>query len=250
MDKPDIPALVARVRKLYALAEGNNNPHLAAEALRKAQELIDRYDLDMAAVYYIQERAMDLQEVVITYRNRPHEQDNDWIALLLYTLAKYHFCYTIHYDDHTKVIGPTNNVTHTMKMFTHISRQIERLSDDRAVRHGIASRVRSHLVVRRGKEVHTAGFAIIAQHRTLIDAYVRQRYPDALRENFNPALLGHPRTFDGAWEDGFAMVGLIDIDVPEHSDRAVERPWSWMLGDAKNDMEALSEQGTQGAVGG
>ena len=50
MEDPKMEAVIAKIRKLLAMADGNANEHEAAVAASKAQELLEAYNLDMAII--------------------------------------------------------------------------------------------------------------------------------------------------------------------------------------------------------
>jgi hypothetical protein len=122
-------AIIAKVRKLLAMAEGNANEHEAAVAAMKAQELLEAYNLDMTSVGRQ------------TNQHAPRQDQKQsgglykWQRELWYAVATLNFCkYWYHRGlkagsqyEH-QVIGSHANVVGTELMAKYLEQTIERLA--------------------------------------------------------------------------------------------------------------------------
>ena len=129
MEDTKMDAVIAKVRKLLAMAEGNANEHEAAVAAQKAQDLLSAYNLDMA---------------IVNRQTNEHQPRDDkkrngglykWQRDLWYATATLNFCrYYYHRGlsagssyEH-QVIGSKANVIGTEIMAGYLEAAIERLA--------------------------------------------------------------------------------------------------------------------------
>jgi hypothetical protein len=120
-------AIIAKVKKLLAMANGNANEHEAANAAAKAAQLLEAYNLDMAV----------LGRAKITKRQDTKKAGGlyKWQRDLWYAVAKLNFClYSYHRGltagsqyEH-QIIGSHANVISTEVMAEYLQSTIERLA--------------------------------------------------------------------------------------------------------------------------
>ena len=166
MEDTKMDAVISKVRKLLAMANGNANEHEAAVAAQKAQALLEAYNLDMAII----NRATN------THAPRKDEKKSGglykWQRDLWYATAVLNFCrYYYHRGLHAgssyehQLIGSHANVIGAEIMARYLEQTIERLArqwvaENRpgrsifikeaiAYREGLASRISERLWTKR-----------------------------------------------------------------------------------------------------
>jgi hypothetical protein len=129
MEDPKIEAVIAKVRKLLAMAEGNANEHEAAVAAAKAQEMLEAYNLDMATI----------NKQTNTFTPRKDEkrggglykwQRNLWFATATLNFCKYYYLKgNLNGGTYEhQIIGSHVNVVGTEVMGRYLEATIERLA--------------------------------------------------------------------------------------------------------------------------
>ncbi len=113
-------AIVTKIRKLLKLAADPSNPHEAALAAEKAQELLFRHKLEMADV------AEDTYEGVIEADRNPILQP--WRKMLAAVLCRFNFCRLLEWSGGVKFIGSAADVATVLYLYTYLSRTIYRLA--------------------------------------------------------------------------------------------------------------------------
>jgi len=127
--------ILERIQKMLALAEGSKNEGEAANALAMAQQMLQKYNLDISSVRD-HRRADDLGQVTDStfefgskrqYRGHMHRTraDQPWVTMIAKAVARGTFCrviintYTIYF------IGRERNVNASMYMFQNVIEQVE-----------------------------------------------------------------------------------------------------------------------------
>jgi hypothetical protein len=129
MEDAKMDAIVAKVRKLLAMAEGNANEHEAAVAATKAQELLEAYNLDMTII----------GKATNTFAPRQNQYREGglykWQRNLWYAVANLNFCRYWYLKGNTagsvyqhQVLGSHVNVVGTEVMAQYLEQTIERLA--------------------------------------------------------------------------------------------------------------------------
>lgn len=158
----EMDAVVSKVRKLLAMAAGNANEHESASAARKAQELLEAYNLSMAVV----------NQASHTHTKREDERRAGglyrWQRNIWYAVATLNFCRYSAIQGNLagstyehQLIGSKANVIGSEIMADYLQTTIERLArawvaenrpgrsifikDAIAYREGVANRVASRL---------------------------------------------------------------------------------------------------------
>jgi len=129
MEDARMEAIVAKVRKLLALAEGNANEHEAAVAAMKVQELLEAYNLDMAMI----------GKKTGTHAPRKDERTEGglykWQRNMWYAVASLNFCTYWYIKGNTagstyehRILGSHANVVGTEVMARYLEQAIERIA--------------------------------------------------------------------------------------------------------------------------
>lgn len=129
MEDQKMDAIIAKVRKLLALAENNTNEHEAATAATKVQELLEAYNLDMAII----------GKATNTFAPRQNERREGglykWQRNLWYAVATLNFCRYWYLKGNKagstyehQILGSHVNVVGTEVMAKYLEHTIERLA--------------------------------------------------------------------------------------------------------------------------
>ncbi len=123
----EIDRIVERIKKLLALAT-SQNPHEAALAAAKAQELLFRHNLSMAMVEAATEGGANSD-----YVNDRFDSGGwmHWRRRLLAAVARNNFCRGVSYQGTREVgiVGEPHNVTVVKHLYAFLVREIIRLAD-------------------------------------------------------------------------------------------------------------------------
>lgn len=111
--------ILSKIRKLLKLAADPANPHEAALAAERAQELLFRHKLEMADV------TDDMAGVVEV--DRPYIFV-PWRKMLAAVLCTYNFCKLLEWPGGMKFIGAKQDVETVLYLYAYLSRTIYRLS--------------------------------------------------------------------------------------------------------------------------
>lgn len=119
--------IVERIQKLLNLSNTNDNPHEAALALSRAQELLQKYNLSMAEIgKEAGKKAFYIREFI------PLGNHEEWRRKLASTLAKYCFCEALFYrqwkNNQIVLIGEKDNIAVFQIMFTYIQEQLDAMA--------------------------------------------------------------------------------------------------------------------------
>lgn len=144
-------SLLARIRKLMALADAdrNSNEHEAAAAAAKVQALLAEYNLTMEEVKGTGEKGLDAREQELTERRAGFK----WQQALMAALAETYFC--LHFVEERLIdrkawskrtdkrkskyhvlIGRPLNIQTTVSMYDYLSRAILRHAKEAGFEHG------------------------------------------------------------------------------------------------------------------
>ena len=126
-------AAMEKAAKLLRLAQ-TDNPHEAALAAARAQDIIDRYRLSAAAVANAAEdrnpgQAPDDEEEIRDFRSDPLTEDAaTWKALLAQCLADLNQCKAYAYAGAICIIGRASDVEIVRPFFERIAADVDRLA--------------------------------------------------------------------------------------------------------------------------
>ena len=119
--------ILAKIKKLQALAANNSNVAEAAAAAAKAQALMFEHNITMAEV--------DTAVAPEAYEKIEHTLDANrntigWKASLLYVIARYNFCRAVGHGGTTRMslVGKRSNVDGVLYLYAICEREIERLA--------------------------------------------------------------------------------------------------------------------------
>lgn len=120
-----------KAAKLLRLAN-SDNPHEAALAASRAQEIIDRYKLNMDSAMMGEAGEIESNEPVEDFERDPLDRDKvlqRWKAQLAMSIAKHNQCYVWRNAGNLNLVGRPSDVSTVRYFFTFIVREIERLAD-------------------------------------------------------------------------------------------------------------------------
>lgn len=193
---PDMNRIVDRVKKLLALST-SANPHEAALAAAKAQELLFRHNLSLATV-----EAELLDGKGSAYVSDRFDSGGwmDWRRRLLASVARNNFCRGVSYQGTRDVgiVGEPHNVIVVKHLYAFLVREIMRLADLEAVEQpaltaddarawkrsfyqGAVRTIASRLAEQRQRDVASDPRAmglVVRKDQELDEAY-RQHFPGA-----------------------------------------------------------------------
>lgn len=119
--------ILAKIKKLQALATNNSNVAEAAAAAAKAQALMFEHNITAAEV--------DTAVAPETYEKIEHTLDANrntigWKASLLYVIARNNFCRAVGHGGTTRMslVGKRSNVEGVLYLYAICEREIERLA--------------------------------------------------------------------------------------------------------------------------
>lgn len=127
-------SILAKIKKLQALAAKNSNQHEAAAAAAKAQALIFEHNLSAADVETHETAPHDPYGKVEHTLDGANRTTVQWRRSLLYVLAKANFCTAVTQSGTTKMqlIGKRSNVETVLYLNSVLVREIERLAIEAA----------------------------------------------------------------------------------------------------------------------
>jgi hypothetical protein len=128
----DIDAIADKVRKLLALAT-SSNPHEAALAAARAQDLMFRYNLELSQVQTDRQGDSYVKQDVTL--SGAKSGDRNWRRLLMATIARNTFCKAIYYSgrgtrdkrEQMAIIGQRHNIKHCQYLYEYLARELERM---------------------------------------------------------------------------------------------------------------------------
>jgi hypothetical protein len=122
----DIDRIVERIKKLLALSS-SQNPHEAALAAAKAQELLFRHNLSLAMV----EAALEGGSSAYVSDRFDSGGWMHWRRRLLAAVARNNFCRGVSYQQTRDVgiVGEPHNVTVVKHLYAFLVREVMRLAD-------------------------------------------------------------------------------------------------------------------------
>ena len=118
--KPNIPSILEKVKKLLALAT-SSNPHEAASAAAKAQELLSTYNLELSQV--------ETDHGGSGYGRTTLEiGPRKWRHELLHVIAANNFCQTLQSGKRAILIGERHNSEVVEYLYTYLASQLETMA--------------------------------------------------------------------------------------------------------------------------
>lgn len=112
--------LADKLRKLLAMQDGTSNPHEAANAAQRIQELLLKYNLDLNN---LGEKEPPIIEAYIGVREMEIKNEGEWAKKLLVKIASFYFCKAIYWESNKgriysiKILGEEINTQ--LLLFTH-----------------------------------------------------------------------------------------------------------------------------------
>lgn len=175
-------AVIEKVRKLLALANNNDNEHQAAAASAKAMELLEAYNLDIAAIGTAEKSGPVSRHDAKRKGGLYGWQRNLWSAV-----CKLNFCYYEAHKGLTKgsayehrVIGRKENVIGAEVMADYLQATIERLAQQWAKQAGFHSVfVREAIAYREGMTTRISERLYVLRQERLREEERKQKEQDA-----------------------------------------------------------------------
>jgi len=180
--------IIEAIRKLLALSKSPNE-HEASLALEKAQALLLKHNLDMAAVAVTESPEPDSDRAMI---NEIVEFDiwQPWRPRLLNTIARRQFCHVIRTGDkEAHILGKCANVRVVVEMYNWVEPQVIRLADKSGYKRGdktsyiggiIDTIARQLDIGRREFEAKPECHALVVNIQGESDRWYRQCFPNAV----------------------------------------------------------------------
>jgi hypothetical protein len=124
IDQHDITPVLEKIKKLLALST-SSNPHEAALATAKAQELLAQYNVELSQIQ-TSEPASSYEQTALSTGSRV------WRRQLLGVIARHNFCDTV-YDPEEKqtlLIGERHNSEVVQYLYTYLVRLLESMATE------------------------------------------------------------------------------------------------------------------------
>lgn len=123
-------SILELLRRLLALSQSPNE-HEAAAAMAKAQELLFKHNLTMAAVETYTNGIKDKPKIIKDFTDiESGKNDGDWKAILVATIARNNFCEVIRIrgfkGDQGVIIGQQMNTEVVKELYLWVAEQLER----------------------------------------------------------------------------------------------------------------------------
>jgi hypothetical protein len=179
----DLNEVLARVRKLLALAGNNPNENERNAALGKAQALMMEHKVEMAQVASSPETTDepvtdDHEPVWGTQRGRRAP----WRGLLLVALAVPNACKVLWYGGEMRLIGSKSNVEYVRALYQWVAPQVDRMATERGrgqgrvyidnMRRGIIDGIRDRLK-EQPKESSVTALVIVDREKAALTAFLK-----------------------------------------------------------------------------
>ncbi len=128
---------IDRVRKLLALAK-SDNPNEAAQAAARAQEILDRYELDAAMIESTNEEESDHEEIENFHdKSAPLYMSGKmpvWRSCLARSISEANGCIVLLYPRSgggktIDIIGRASDVQKVRYLFSYLAREVDRLAE-------------------------------------------------------------------------------------------------------------------------
>lgn len=136
------PTIVARVRKLLALAEGNANENESASALAAAQRLMTQHSIESAMLEEPDTDDVAPDEPIVNFRAWDDALDNStrksvtWKVRLSVHLADHNACKVYMCGPATHLVGRPSDVATVRYLYRYCVREVERLTREQGRGHG------------------------------------------------------------------------------------------------------------------
>jgi hypothetical protein len=118
-------AAMRKAAALLRLAQ-SDNPHEAALAASRAQEIIDRYKLNLAALDSAPSE--EPAEEISNFKDDPLDDGSIWKALLAQSIARVNQCQVYRMSGHVHLIGRPSDVAIIRPFYAYLAGEIERLA--------------------------------------------------------------------------------------------------------------------------
>ena len=177
--------IVNLISKCLNLA-GSPNENEAAAAMAKAQELLLKYNLDMADIKSTNPGAPADDESILINENVNFDNYQDWRWTLLNVIAITNFCKTIRTSGGVRILGRKANVRVVAAMYNWLEPQIIRLAvksgfkraDKTTYISGIINTIHTRMNDQmKAAQVNVQTNALIVNLKTETDGYFRSFYP-------------------------------------------------------------------------
>lgn len=236
----DLDRIVDRVKKLLALSS-SQNPHEAALAAAKAQELLFKHNLSLAMV----------EAELPGGRHSRYINDRfdsggwmDWRRRLLAAVARNNFCRGVSYEGTRDVgiVGEPHNVLVVKHLYAFLVRELMRLADAAAAEQpdldaenarawkrsfflGAVRTIAQRLAAQRQRDAAAdpQSTALVLRKGQELDEAYRQHFPNLRREGDEedaprPRPTGKPRSTDG-YRAGVRAGKTIPLNLPIEAPR-------------------------------
>lgn len=135
-DDPKFAEIAEKIQKLMALAESSNENE-AAVAAAKAQELLAKYNLDLAQVRGFTAKT-DEEIIEVATNDDKYKKRQAWIVELADVIAKHNFCTALFSSHgHTYFIGHTRDVNVAVFLFNNLRVRLFKLATDRTYEYSL-----------------------------------------------------------------------------------------------------------------
>lgn len=140
-DDPKFAEIAEKIQKLMALAESSNETE-AAVAAAKAQELLAKYNLDLAQVRGFTAKT-DEEIIEVATNDDKYKKRQAWIVELADVIAKHNFCTALFSSRGTTYfIGHTRDVNVAIFLFNNLRVRLFKLATDRTYEYSEAQKVK------------------------------------------------------------------------------------------------------------
>ncbi len=122
--------IIEMIRRLLGLAT-SNNVHEATLAAAKAQELLFKYNLDIAQIEEL--GGPQAQEYISEFIELSNtKQYISWKRGLLHIIAKYNFCRTVSYTNSVQcmIVGKRHNIEVVQYLYSYLAGEVARLAEN------------------------------------------------------------------------------------------------------------------------
>lgn len=118
--------ILEKVRKLLRLSK-SSNPHEAALAAQRAQEIIDRYNIEQAMLD-AEGATVATEEPIKNFRDDPLDVNmisGSWQMRLQRTIAKQNSCFVYRSSGNSVIVGSPSNVNAVRYLYSWLKKELE-----------------------------------------------------------------------------------------------------------------------------
>lgn len=191
VDESEFERISKRIQKVVQLTR-SNNPNESAAASAKAQELLFKYNLDLASLNIEEEFEQKRIEL---------ESNRNWRRLLCFTVSRHNWCEALSVVGRSGMIliGRSHNVKMVEFLFTYLSHEIQRLADEESEAlgtfspswrnsfyRGAVSSIDDRLSEQRQKDSQTSeeSMALVVREDLKLREYLSRVYPNVRQGEF------------------------------------------------------------------